>query len=102
MKRVLPANEETTISIHTIAEHDNDLDGVVALKTDGKIYILIGLLNGNGGLSWAFHPLFHDGSPLYQKKSLEKVLTEAANKHHVFFFDTQSEFLEWAPTALSS
>jgi hypothetical protein len=93
MKRVLAVAEQTTISIKDIVAI-NDNDGIIALKKEDMIYIVVGLVNTE--LFWAFHPLIHDGTPIYQRRRLTETLTKATSKHEVFFFETEREFLEWA------
>jgi len=97
MKRIVPKIEQTTVDIKYVESKDDD--GIVALKKGDRVYILVGLPPlelSDASLLWAFHPLCHDGTPVYQSTRIREVLTRATNEHEVFFFETEREFLEWA------
>lgn len=69
---------------HVIAFQDEDCD----------IYCLVGLVIDNLTY-WAFHPLWCDGSTLYQATNVETTLKQAMLNHQVYVFTCQDEFGEW-------
>lgn len=94
MKRVVLDKDPESISVSSIRTNGST---IIAFKTDGMVYTMIGVEDEDWNLLWAFHGEAADDQVLYQSRSFSETIREAvANGEHVVVFEKRSELYSWA------